>query len=96
MTLVLMAYDGFVQKVGRATLFSALATGINSRSTIRSIRLYSICNPMKAIVEPRIVAVKIHGPARRAQGAAAGADKSTPSSQGCLMTPLNRAFELYS
>src|SRR5882762_4212968 len=27
--------------------FSALAIVINSRSTVRSIRLYSICNPMK-------------------------------------------------
>ena len=27
--------------------FSALAIGISSRSTVRSIRLYSICNPMK-------------------------------------------------
>src|ERR1700688_1364515 len=28
-------------------MFNALAIGISSRSTVRSIRLYSICNPTK-------------------------------------------------
>src|SRR3984893_5664237 len=28
-------------------IFNALAIGISSRSTVRSIRLYSICNPTK-------------------------------------------------
>src|SRR6266511_1491066 len=32
--------------------FSALAIGISSRSTVRSIKLYSICNPMKG-AQPR-------------------------------------------
>jgi hypothetical protein len=39
---------------------------------------------MKARLEPRIVAARIHGSAERRHGKAAGRDLITPSSQGCM------------
>jgi hypothetical protein len=39
---------------------------------------------MKAMLEPRIAAVRIHGPAAGGQGEAAGFDAIEASSQGCL------------
>ena len=33
-------------------IFNAFAIGISSRSTVRSIRLYSICNPTKVLPIP--------------------------------------------
>jgi hypothetical protein len=39
---------------------------------------------MKAMLEPRIVAARIHGSAFFVQGAAAGFDLMKPSSHGCV------------
>jgi hypothetical protein len=39
---------------------------------------------MKAMLDPKIVAARIHGSAARAHGASAGLDLITPSSQGGL------------
>jgi hypothetical protein len=39
---------------------------------------------MKAMLDPSIVVASIHGSASRVHGTAAGLDKTTPSSHGCL------------
>src|SRR5437870_13672903 len=39
---------------------------------------------MNAMLEPRIVAARIHGSAALAHGAAAGLDRTKPSSHGCV------------
>src|SRR6266705_153871 len=39
---------------------------------------------MKAMLDPRIVAARIHGSEPRAHGAAAGVDLMMPSSHGCV------------
>jgi hypothetical protein len=41
---------------------------------------------MKDMLEPRMAAARIQGSADRGQGAAAGTDRITPSSQGALST----------
>jgi hypothetical protein len=41
---------------------------------------------MKAILDPRMVAVRTHGAAFGAQGDFASFKRMTPSSQGCLIT----------
>jgi hypothetical protein len=40
---------------------------------------------MKAMLDPKIVAARIHGAAVAVQGASAFFKRMTPSSQGCLM-----------
>jgi hypothetical protein len=50
---------------------------------------------MNAILDPRIVAARIHGPDALAQGAAAALDSITPSSHGCItMFGITREKEL--
>jgi len=39
---------------------------------------------MNAMLDPRIVAARIHGSAALAHGAAAGLDRTKPSSHGCV------------
>jgi len=36
------------------------------------------------MLDPRIVAARIHGSSERRHGTAAGRDRTTPSSQGCM------------
>jgi hypothetical protein len=40
---------------------------------------------IKAMLDPRMVATRIHGPARGAHGVALGAERITPSSHGDFM-----------
>src|SRR5438445_9248747 len=52
---------------------------------------------IKARLDPRIVAARIHGAAFDEHGAAAGAERITPSSHGCAIEGLNfMGVALYS
>jgi hypothetical protein len=47
---------------------------------------------MNAMLDPRIVAARTHGPAFRVQRDLATLERITPSSQGCLIMPAITAL----
>ena len=74
------AYDSTIHCASAAVAPNATCSAGNAT--------FTTVPSMKTMLDPRIVAARIHGPSRRSHGAAGGPARMTASSQGGLMATV--------